>query len=142
MRKRHRAIEIDHRSARSSCRSAKSSRSFITGFRAGIAPPADSGGLIHPWRTASSRTASETSGLRPGAGGPSSATTRSRSVTKTVSPPAASRMYSLSLFLSSLMPTDLIATKVATGDYFVNDAREHRFEPRWLYALLAALNWG
>jgi hypothetical protein len=61
---------------------------------------ADSGGLIHPWRTASSRRASETSGLRPGAGGPSSATTRSRSVTKTVSPPAASRMYSLSLFLA------------------------------------------
>jgi hypothetical protein len=63
-------------------------------------------------------------------------------VTKTVSPPAANRMYSLSLFLSSLMPTDLMATKVATGGYFVNDAREHRFEPRWLYALLAALNWG
>jgi hypothetical protein len=29
-------------------------------------------------------------------------------------------MYPLSLFLSSLMPTDLIATKVATGTYFVS----------------------
>ena len=51
-------------------------------------------------------------------------------MTKTVSPPAASRMYSLSLFLSSLMPTDLIAKKVATGGYFVNDAREYGFELR------------
>jgi hypothetical protein len=46
--KRHRAIEIDHRSARSSCKSVKISRSFITGFRAGISLPADSGGLIQP----------------------------------------------------------------------------------------------
>ena len=120
-----------HRSARSACRSAKSSRSFITGFRAGMSFPADSGGLIHPWRTASSRRASETGELRPGVGGPSWATTRSRSVTKTVSPPAASRMYSLSLFLSSLMPTDLIAKKVATGGHSVNDAREYGLELRW-----------
>jgi hypothetical protein len=32
-------------------------------------------------------------------------------VTNTVSPPVARRMYSLSLFLSSLMPTDLIRPK-------------------------------
>ena len=35
--------------------------------------------------------------------------TRSRSVTSTVSPLAASRMYSLSLLLSSLIPTDLMS---------------------------------
>jgi hypothetical protein len=45
---RHRAIEIDHRSARSACKSAKISWSFITGFRAGTSIPTDSGGLIHP----------------------------------------------------------------------------------------------
>jgi hypothetical protein len=44
-------------------------------------------------------------------------------VTSTVSPPAASRMYSLSLFLRSLMPTDLMPRKVATGGYFVNLAK-------------------
>jgi hypothetical protein len=108
---RRRVIEPDHRSARSCCKSAKISRSFIPGFRAGNSLPADNGGLIHPWRSASRRNRSETSGLRPGAGGPSSATTRSQSVISTVSPPAASRMYSLSLFLSSLMPTDLMRQK-------------------------------
>ena len=76
MRKRHRAIEINHRSARSSCRSRSISLSFITGFRAGTSLVTDSGGLIHPWRMASNRRASATRGLRPGAGGPSSATTR------------------------------------------------------------------
>jgi hypothetical protein len=109
MGERHRTIEIDHRSDRSSCKSAKISLSFITGFRAGISLTADSGGLTHPWRTASSKSASEPNGLRPGAGGPSSATTRFRSVTSTVSPAAASRMYSLSLFLRCSMPTDLMS---------------------------------
>jgi hypothetical protein len=50
-------------------------------------------------------------------------------------------MYSLSLFLSSLMLTDLIAKKVANGGYFVNDARECGLELRSRQALLAALNW-
>jgi len=66
------------------------------------------GGVIQPWRKASSKSASESIGLREGLGGPISATTRSRSVTKTVSPPAASRTYSLSLFLSVLRPTERI----------------------------------
>jgi hypothetical protein len=81
---RRRTIEIDHQSARSCCRSCKISLSLITGFRAGNSFPSESGGLIHPCRTASSSNASETNGLRAGAGGPSSATTRSRSATKTV----------------------------------------------------------
>jgi hypothetical protein len=34
-------------------------------------------------------------------------------------------MYSLSLFLRSLMPTDLIATKVSTGSSFINEAPEY-----------------
>jgi hypothetical protein len=40
-------------------------------------------------------------------------------------------MYSLSLFLSSLMLTDLMAKKIATGGHFVNDAREYGLELRW-----------
>jgi hypothetical protein len=43
-----------------------------------------------------------------GPGGPISATTRSRSVTRTVSPPAASRTYSLNLFFRVLRPTERI----------------------------------
>jgi hypothetical protein len=38
------------------------SRSFITGFRASISLPADGGGLIHPWLTASTKSGSETGG--------------------------------------------------------------------------------
>ena len=41
-------------------------------------------------------------GLRPSSGGPSCATTRSRSVISTVSPAPANRTYSLSLFFSTL----------------------------------------
>jgi hypothetical protein len=41
-------------------------------------------------------------------------------VTRTVSPDAASRMYSLSRLLSVLIPTDRMVDKVATGRYLVN----------------------
>src|SRR5215471_2185821 len=64
------------------------------------------GGVSQPSRTASASSASTRSGLRPGRGGTISATTRSRSVTSTVSPPAARRTYSLSLFLRSFRPTE------------------------------------
>src|SRR6266852_3221786 len=100
MRQSHRAIEVDHRSARSRCRLLLSSSIVITGLRWGGSRPTEIGGVIQPCRKASINRASDSSGLRLGPGGPISATTRSRSVTRTVSPPAASRMYSLSLFLN------------------------------------------
>src|SRR5271170_4857879 len=106
MCERHRTIEIDHRSARSRCRLLRSSSIVITGLRAGGPRPIESGGVIQPWRKASNNRASDSTELRVGLGGPISATTRSRSVTRTVSPPAASRTYSLSLFLSVLRPTE------------------------------------
>src|ERR1700694_4412214 len=104
----HRAIEIDHRSARSRCRLLRSSSIVITGVRWGGPRPTEIGGVIQPCRKASINRASASSGLRLGLGGPISATTRSRSVTRTVSPPAASRTYSLSLFLRVLRPTERI----------------------------------
>src|SRR3984957_16816167 len=108
MCERHRAIEIDHRSARSRCRLRKSWSIVMTGWRGGGPRPTEIGGVIHPCRKASNHRASESTELRVGLGGPISATTRSRSVTRTVSPPAASRTYSLSLFLSVLRPTERI----------------------------------
>jgi hypothetical protein len=79
------AIEIDHRSARSRSRLLRSSLIDITGLRAGGPRPTDIGGAIHPCRKASNKSASDSIGLRAGPGGPISATTRSRSVTRTVS---------------------------------------------------------
>ena len=116
---RHRTIEIDHRSARSCCRSCKISLSFITGFRAGNSFPSDSGGLIHPCRTASRRSASETNGLRPGAGGPSSATTRSRSVTKTVFTSGREPDVLAELVFEQLDADRPHDDKVATSSYLV-----------------------
>lgn len=46
--------------------------------------------------------------LRVSGGGPSSATTRSRSVTRIVSPDAASRTYSLRRRFNASIPTDLM----------------------------------
>src|SRR5262249_26856607 len=60
---------------------------------------------------------SVTDSPRPAVGGLISATMRSRSVTSTVSPRATSRMYSLSLFFSTLRPTARTAFKVASGSY-------------------------
>ncbi|MEO8604732.1 MAG: GTP-binding protein [bacterium] len=62
-------------------------------------------GVIAPLRTTSAKHASARMGLRCSRGGDGSATTRSRSVTNTVSPRAARRTYSLSLFLRTLRPT-------------------------------------
>ena len=66
------------------------------------------GGVNQPLRTASASTASARAGLLVSRGGPSSATIRSRSVTRTVSPDAATRTYSLSLFFRAFMPTALM----------------------------------
>jgi hypothetical protein len=101
-----RAIEIDHRSSRSRCRSCIRSRNVVTGLRGGGSLRASSGGASQPSRTASASRASARRGLRPGCGGTISATTRSRSVIRTVSPPAARRTYSLSLFLRIFRPTE------------------------------------
>ena len=69
-------------------------------------PAAIAGGDTQPSRTASASNGSAKNALRPACGGTNSATTRSRSVTSTVSPPAAMRTYSLSLFFSTLRPTE------------------------------------
>ena len=108
MCERHRTIEIDHRSARLRCRWLRSSSIFMTGLRAGGPRPIEIGGVIQPCRKASNSSASDSIEVRVGPGGPISATTRSRSVTRTVSPPAASRTYSLSLFFRVLRPTERI----------------------------------
>ena len=55
-------------------------------------------------------------------GGISSATTRPRSVTSTVSPAAAARICRLSSFFRALMPTLRMANNVATRGYVVNAA--------------------
>ncbi len=92
--------------ARPTCRlSASSARTSSNRATGGGPEPASAGGASTPERTAWARKASARTGLR---GGPSSATTRSRSVTRTVSPDAASRTYSLSLLCSTLIPTDLM----------------------------------
>src|SRR5437867_586405 len=105
----HRRVEIDHRTSRSARSSATSAASGAAAMLCGgpSAPP--NGGVTQPRRTASARTPSASAGLRPARGGTNSATTRSRSVISTVSPPAAIRTYSLSLFLSNLRPTDRMA---------------------------------
>ena len=60
----------------------------------------------------------------PRGGGTISATARPRSVTITVSPVAASRMSSLSLFFKVLRPTVCMGPNVASSDYRINcDAR-------------------
>ena len=119
--KRNRGIDVDHRSLLSSSSSPRRSLSGATGFDAGGSPVAGStGGVNQPARTASASRASARIGLRVSLGGPISATTRSRSVTRTVSPDAASRMYSLSRLLSTFMPTDRMVDKVATSSHLVN----------------------
>src|SRR5438067_929886 len=93
---------------------------LIMGLRAGGSLSGKVGGAIQPWRTASASSASASSRPRPPRGGMISATTRSRSGTKTVSPFAARRTYSLSLFLRTFNPTARIPRKVASRRYFFN----------------------
>jgi hypothetical protein len=117
MCERNRGVEIDQRSLRSWSNSRLRSRKDMTGLREGGPADESAGGLMRPWRTASASNASASTGLRCFSGGTSSATTRSRSVTSTVSPFAARRTYSLSLFLRTFNPTALMASNVASSSY-------------------------
>ena len=121
MSERHGRVEIDQRSRRFSSSSVRTSCSRATGAGFGGRPePPSAGGVSTPDLTASASSASARIGLRVALTGQSSATTRSRSVTRTVSPDAASRTYSLNRLFSTLIPTDLMHRKVATDRYLVN----------------------
>ena len=89
------------------------SSKLMIGFGSGNGrdPGAMARGVRMPSLTISANSGSASLGLRSVRGGPSSATTRSRFVTSTVSPAAAMRTYALSLLLSLLMPTDLMGRK-------------------------------
>jgi len=114
---RDRSIEINQRSLRSCSSSFFSFRKDVTGLRGGGVDAASAGGVIQPLRTASDSKASASTGLLVVSGGTISATTRSRSVTRTVSPPSARRIYSLSLFFRTFKPTAFTITDVASGSY-------------------------
>ena len=123
---RSRLVEVDQRSRRFTSSSLRISSSGATGGGTGGGPePANAGGVSTPDRTASARTASARTLLRVSLMGPSSATTRSRSVTRMVSPAAASRTYSLKRLFSTLIPTDLMRGKVATLGHRVNSFPSH-----------------
>jgi hypothetical protein len=117
MSERNRTIEIDQRSLRSSSSCRLSSRNDMTGLRGGGVGDDSAGGVIQPCRTASASSASASTGLRVFSGGTISATTRSRSVTSTVSPRSAIRTYSLSLFLRTFNPTAFMINRVASCSY-------------------------
>jgi hypothetical protein len=119
MRQRDRSIEVNQSSLRSCLSSLWSLRKEIMGLRGGGVDAASAGGVIQPLRTASDSKASASTGLLVLSGGTSSATTRSRSVTSTVSPRSARRTYSLSLFFKTFKPTALMWLNVASGSYLV-----------------------
>src|SRR5215470_16163742 len=125
MRQRNRSIQVNQRSLRSCSSSFCSLRKEETGLRGGGLDAASAGGVIQPLRTASESKASASSGLLVLSGGTISATTRSRSVTKTVSPRSASRTYSLSLFFRTLSPTAFMRINVASGSYLCQGLREN-----------------
>ena len=101
-----RGVDVDHRSFRSPSSSLSNTESTASGAPPrGGSDPGESAGVNQPFRTASASMASARMGLLDSRGGPISATTRPRSVTRTVSPPAASRTYSLSLLFDALIPT-------------------------------------
>lgn len=103
---RDRSVQIDQRARRSSASSRRSRSREATGLLGGGGPGPSAGGVSQPCRTASASRASDRRGLREACGGTSSATTRSRSVTRIVSPPDARRTYSESLFFKVFRPTD------------------------------------
>jgi hypothetical protein len=118
-----RSIEIDQRSLRSSASWRLSSRNDVTGLRGGGVADVSAGGVIQPCLTASASSASASTGLRVFSGGTIWATTRSRSVTRTVSPRSARRTYSLSLFFRTFNPTAFMSSRVASSSYLVNLVR-------------------
>ena len=115
-------VEINQRSLRSCSSSFCNLRKDVTGLRGGGPDAASAGGVIQPLRTASDSKASASTGLLVLSGGTSSATTRSRSVTSTVSPRSARRTYSLSLFFRTFKPTAFTVSNVAPGSYLCQDA--------------------
>src|SRR2546427_1451535 len=117
MRQRNRSIEVNQRSLRSCSSSFCSLRKVVTGLRGGGVDAASAGGVTQPLRTASDSKASASTGLLVLSGGTSSATTRSRSVTSTVSPRSARRTHSLSLFFRTFETTAFITDNVASGSY-------------------------
>ena len=117
MRQCDRSIEVNQRSLRSCSSSFCNLRKDVTGLRGGGPDAASAGGVIQPLRTASASKASASTGLLVLSGGTISATTRSRSVTRTVSPRSARRTYSLSLFFRTFNPTAFMFTNVAPGSY-------------------------
>src|SRR4029078_9459849 len=127
---RDRSIEINQRALRSCSSSFFSFRKDVTGLRGGGVDAASAGGVIQPLRTPSESKASASSGLLVVSGGTISATTRSRSVTRTVSPPSARRIYSLSLFFTTFRPTAVISTNVASGSYLCQGRLLKRRSPR------------
>src|SRR5215470_11514703 len=124
MRQRNRSVQVNQRSLRSCSSSFCSFRKEETGLRGGGMDAASAGGVIQPLRTASESKASASSGLLVLSGGTISATTRSRSVTKTVSPRSASRTYSLSLFFRTLSPTAFMGINVVSGSYLSRAPRK------------------
>ena len=81
---------------------------MIGGGAGGGPEPGAVGGIGQPSRAAVVSLGSSGTGSRSTLGGTFSATTRSWSVTSTVSPAAASHTYSLGLSLSVFRPTDLM----------------------------------
>ena len=117
---RHGRIEVDQRALLSSPSSASNSCNGATaGGVGGGTDEVRTGGVSQPFRTASASSASASKGLLVACGGPSSATIRSRSVIRTVSPGAATRTYSLSLLFRTFMPADLMERRVATRCHLV-----------------------
>src|SRR5438046_4719011 len=96
----YRAVEIDQRSSRSWSSSRMSWSNGTIGRRGGGVPSRIRAGFSHP-----SRTPRSSNGVTLDRGGPISATGRSRSVMMIVSPAAARRTYSESLFFSLFRPT-------------------------------------
>src|SRR3982074_1262362 len=121
---RNRAVDVDHRSSRSRSKSANNFSKVRpgTGLPFGGQSGPRTAGLIQPSRTPRSMTLS-CSCCR---GGTISATTRLRSVTTTVSPAAARRIYSLSLFFRILRPTVGIVAKWLLEATLSNDATKER----------------
>ena len=121
MRKFDGRIKIGQRSRRLSSSSDKTSSNVATGGGLGGGPdPTSVGGAGKPDRTASARKASAKTELRVSLSGSNSATTRSRSATKIVSPDAASLTYSLNRLFRTLVPTDLMQKNVATDSRLIN----------------------
>ena len=136
MRERYGRIEVDQRALLSSPSSARSSCNGATaGGVGGGADEVGTGGVSQPFRTASASTAPASNGLLVAYGGPSSATIRSRSVIRTVSPDAATRTYSLSLLFRTFMPTDLMKRTVTPRCYLVKVVRVVRVVIRGIQAI-------